>query len=278
MSLDLGRFPKGFLLYILIVISISLLVIPGSVSNQIKVTVASPLAPVQKIIFQTLNFFQNRLKKIASISEHVDEKEKLEKEVFVLQNNIIKQRNLINMLTRKLETLSEFKKNADSNEKPLIADIIGYDASNFRRSVIIDVGKKQGASSDDAVVFGNALVGRISAVGNSSSRVMLITDPASNVPSRFLESRAQGIVQGTANGTCIMKYVPRQVKVDESDKVISSGIGGVFPKSLYIGNVAEVKQKSANLFKDIKIEPRIVFSKIEHVLVIKKNKKESIKE
>ncbi|MFQ5688302.1 MAG: rod shape-determining protein MreC, partial [Candidatus Scalindua sp.] len=171
-----------------------------------------------------------------------------------------------------------YKKNIDDNEKPIVADIIGFDVSNFRKSIIVDVGKKQGVSVGDVVVFGNSLVGRITAIGNSSGRVMLITDPASNVPSRFLKSRTRGIVQGTADGKCMMKYVPRQIKVDRPEKVISSGIGGVFPKSLYIGNVVEVKQKSASLFKDIKITPRIDISKIENVLVIKRKRKEVIPE
>jgi rod shape-determining protein MreC len=267
-----GRSTKRFIIYIFVIISISLLIIPESITNNIKVTVASPLAPVQKIISQTSNFFKNEFKKLAALAKEVDEKDDLEKEVFLLKNKITKQQDIINVFKKKLEIVSEYKKSIDDNEKPIVADIIGYDVSNFRKSIIIDVGKKQGISVGDVVVFGNALVGRISAIGNSSGRVMLITDPASNVPSRFLESRTRGIVQGTANGKCMMKYVPRQIKVDKPEKVISSGIGGVFPKSLYIGNVVEVKQKIANLFKDIKIMPRIDISKIEHVLVIKRRR------
>ncbi|MBT3353351.1 MAG: hypothetical protein HN402_00385, partial [Candidatus Scalindua sp.] len=86
----------------------------------------------------------------------------------------------------------------------------------------------------------------------------------------------QGMVQGTADGTCIMKYVPRQTEINEFDRIVSSGIGGAFPKSLYVGDVIEVKQKNAKLFKDIKIKPRVAISKIEHVLVIKKQSVESI--
>jgi rod shape-determining protein MreC len=273
---DFGRSVKSSIIYILVIISISLLTIPASITNDIKVTVASPLAPVQKIISQTSDFFKNGFKKLASIANNTEENEELAKEVFLLKNRIVKQQNIINVYTQKLKVVSEFKKNNSSDEKPIIADIIGYDVSNFRKSIIIDVGKKQGASVDDIIVFGNALVGRISAIGRSSARVILITDPASNVPSRFLQSRTQGMVQGTADGICIMKYVPRQTEINESDKVISSGIGRVFPKNLYVGDVIEVKQKEAKLFKDIKIKPRVAISKIEHVLVIKKQRVESI--
>ncbi len=276
MNPDSGRSIKGSIIYILVIVSISFLTIPASITNNIKVTVASPLAPVQKIITQTSDFFRNGFKKLASATSNAQKNEEMEKEVFLLKNKIVKQQDDINVYRQKLEIVSKFKKHNYSDEKPIIADIIGYDVSNFRKSIIIDVGTKQGASLDDIVVFGNALVGRISAIGRSSGRVVLITDPASNVPSRFLQSRTQGMVQGTADGTCIMKYVPRQTEINEFDRIVSSGIGGAFPKSLYVGDVIEVKQKNAKLFKDIKIKPRVAISKIEHVLVIKKQSIESI--
>jgi len=276
LSPDIGKSVKGSVIYILVIVSISLLTIPDSITSNIKVTVASPLAPVQKVISKTSNFFKNGFRKLATMSENADKIDVLEEEIFLLKNKIIKQQNVINVFKRKLEIVSEFEKSNISNEKPIIANIIGYDASNYRKSIIIDVGRKQGVSVDDVVVFGNALVGRISAVGRSSCRVLLITDPESNVPSRFIESRTQGIVQGAVDGTCIMKYVPRQTEIYKTDEVISSGIGGIFPKSLYIGSVVEVKQKNANLFKSIKIQPRIDISRIEHVLVIKTQRVENI--
>lgn len=276
MRRNFSRFFKRFAIYILIAVSVSLLAIPENISNHIKLTVTSPLAPVQKITSKTVNYFRNRIRKIALMIKAADNKEKLEEEVFLLQNKLIEHQNTINMLNKKLETVSELRKDIDGIGKPSIADIIGYDTSNFRKSILINIGRKQGISVDDTVVFGSALVGRISAVGNSSSRAILITDPASSVPSRFLKSRTQGIVQGTGNETCIIKYIPRHAEVKEGNKVISSGIGDLFPKSIYIGDVVEVKDSGAKLFKDIMLKPRIDFSKIEHVSVIKKSKVQNI--
>ncbi len=276
MNPDFGRLVKNSIIYILVTISISLLTIPASITNNIKVTIASPLAPVQKIISQTSDFFKHRFKKLTLVASNAQKNEEMEKEVFLLKNKIVKQQNTINVYKQKLKIVSKFKESHYSDEKPIVADIIGYDVSNFRKSIIIDVGSKDGVSVDDIVVYGNALVGRVSAIGRSSGRVILVTDPASNVPSQFLQSRTQGMVQGAADGTCIMKYVPRQTEINETDKVISSGIGGAFPKSLYIGDVIKVKQKNAKLFKDIKIKPRIAISKIEHVLVIKKQRVDNI--
>ncbi len=268
-------FFKKFSFYIPIVISVSLLGIPESISNHIKITVASPLAPIQDIASKPVNYFKNVIEKIALMIESADRTEILEKEVFLLQNKVVEHRNTINILSKKLESMTELRENIDNNETPLIADIIGHDTSYFRKSILINIGKKQGASVDDTVVFGSALVGRITAAGNSSSRAMLITDPASNIPSRFLESRMQGMVQGTGDDTCIVKYISRNAETKEGDVVISSGIGGIFPKSIYIGDIVTVEDNGAKLFKDIKLKPKIDFSKIEHVLVIKKNKVQS---
>ena len=275
MRLNSKGFFKKFSFYIPIIISVSLLGIPESISNHIKITVTSPLAPVQNIASKPVNYFRNWIEKIALMIETADRTEKLEKEVFLLQNKVVEHRNTINILSKKLESMTELRENIDNNENPLIADIIGHDTSYFRKSILINIGKKQGASVDDAVVFGSALVGRITAAGNSSSRAMLITDPASNIPSRFLESRMQGMVQGTGDDTCIVKYISRNAEVKEGDVVISSGIGGIFPKSIYIGDIVMVEDNGAKLFKDIKLKPKIDFSKIEHVLVIKTSKVQS---
>lgn len=275
MRLNSKGFFKKFSVYIPIVISVSLLGIPESISNHIKITVTSPLAPVQNIASKPVNYFRNVIEKIALMIESADRTEILEKEVFLLQNKVVEHRNTINILSKKLESTTELRENIDNNENPLIADIIGHDTSYFRKSILINIGKKQGASVDDAVVFGSALVGRITAAGNSSSRAMLITDPASNIPSRFLESRMQGMVQGTGDDTCIVKYISRNAEVKEGDVVISSGIGGIFPKSIYIGDIVMVEDNGAKLFKDIKLKPKIDFSKIEHVLVIKTSKVQS---
>ncbi len=275
LRLNSKGFFKKFSFYIPIVISISLLGIPESISNHIKITVASPLAPVQDIASKPVNYFRNVIEKIALMIESADRTEILEKEVFLLQNKVVEHRNTINILSKKLESMTELRENIDNNENPLIADIIGHDTSYFRKSILINIGKKQGAAVDDAVVFGSALVGRITAAGNSSSRAMLITDPASNIPSRFLESRMQGMVQGTGDDTCIVKYISRNAETKEGDVVISSGIGGIFPKSIYIGDIVAIEDHGAKLFKDIKLKPKIDFSKMEHVLVIKKSKVQS---
>ncbi len=83
MNPDFDRSIKSSIIYILVIVSISFLTIPASITNNIKVTVASPLAPVQKIISQTSDFFKSRFKKLASITSNAQKNEEMEEEVFL---------------------------------------------------------------------------------------------------------------------------------------------------------------------------------------------------
>ncbi|MEK7750123.1 MAG: rod shape-determining protein MreC, partial [Planctomycetota bacterium] len=101
-----------------------------------------------------------------------------------------------------------------------------------------------------------------------SSVVQLITDPASRIPGRVLQTREQVIIEGNATGFCQLKYVPRWAKLKKGDDIISSDIGGFYPPSLPIATVVETAVKGGDLFQSVKVLPKVNISKIEQVLVI----------
>jgi rod shape-determining protein MreC len=172
-------------------------------------------------------------------------------------------------LQDKLGSLSKFQtenKNIKTNLIP--ADIIGYDTSNFRKNVTINVGSKHGVKPNDLVVSNSALVGRITKVSGGSSIVQLITDPASRVPGRVLQTREQVIVEGNSGGFCSLKYVPQWAKLKKGDEIVSSDIGGVYLPSLPIATIVENEIKGGSLFQSVKALPKVNISKIESVLVI----------
>lgn len=232
--------------------------------------IASPLTPLQKTTFQlgttVTGYFQN----FYYLWKKTDEYEKLKRKVFFLQNKIVQQQSIINKMNHELKNLTYFYEHLDKKEKPVVATVIGYDVSDFRKSVIIDAGSKHGVAINDAVISDGALVGKISEVGGSSSRVELITDPASRVPARVLETREQGIVEGTSGPLCRLKYIPRSAKVEVNHNVVSSGIGDVFPESIYIADVIKTVVKDDDPFRYIELLPRMNLSKLDVVLVIRK--------
>ncbi|HHT9114905.1 MAG: rod shape-determining protein MreC [Planctomycetes bacterium] len=195
-------------------------------------------------------------------------KKQLEEQVSQFKNKIIEQQDTIYKLQSKLHTLSEIPAENKNKTKPIPADIIGYDSLTFRKSITVNAGSKHGVKPNDIVVSNNALVGKVVLVSGGSSVVQLITDPASRIPGRVLQTREQVIIEGNATGFCQLKYVPRWAKLKKGDDIISSDIGGFYPPSLPIATVVETEVKGGALFQSVKVLPKVNISKIEHVFVI----------
>ena len=195
-------------------------------------------------------------------------KKQLEEQISQFKNKIIEQQDTIYKLQSKLYTLSKFQAENRSKTKPIPADIIGYDSLTFRKSITVNAGSKHGVKANDIVVSNNALVGKVVLVSGGSSVVQLITDPASRIPGRVLQTREQVIIEGNATGFCQLKYVPRWAKLKKGDDIISSDIGGFYPPSLPIATVMETEIKGGDLFQSVKVLPKVNISKMEQVLVI----------
>ena len=146
--------------------------------------------------------------------------------------------------------------------------VIGRDPSNFLSYLIIDSGSQQGIEKGMPVVTERGLVGRITDVGSNWAKVMLIIDPSSSVNALIQTSRATGVVEGQVGGSLVMKYIPQGEEVNVNDIVLTSGLGGNFPKKLIIGQVTAVRQRDVEMFQQAYIRPTVDFNNLEIVLVI----------
>jgi len=160
------------------------------------------------------------------------------------------------------------KISAEGELHGVVAEVIGYDPSNWVKSVSLNRGSLDGVSIGQAVLQGNGLVGQVIAVGRSVSKVLLIIDHGSGVDAIVQSSRARGVVSGAADNRCEMRYVVREDEVKVGDRIISSGLDGVFPKGLLIGVVAESERKENGLFSSISIKPAVDFNRLESVLIV----------
>ena len=109
--------------------------------------------------------------------------------------------------------------------------------SPFRQSVLLNVGRRDGIQDGWATTDGLGLVGRISGVGGSSSRVLLLTDPASRVPVTIQPSGQRAILNGDNSRQPVLDFVEAPEDVRAGDRVVSSGDGEVFPAGLLVGQV-----------------------------------------
>ena len=253
---------------ILLAISLGFLFLPLKLSNRIKMTCVIPMRPLQWATCFCSNSASNFLDKVFSAWRDAPVKKQLEEQISQFKNKILEQQDTIYKLQSKLYTLSKFQAENKSKTRPIPADIIGYDSLTFKKSITVNAGSKQGIKPNDIVVSNNALVGKVVLVSGGSSIVQLITDPASRIPGRVLQTREQVIIEGNATGFCKLKYVPRWAKLKKGDDIVSSDIGGFYPSSLPIATVMETEIKGGDLFQSVKVLPKVNISKIEQVLVI----------
>lgn len=152
--------------------------------------------------------------------------------------------------------------------KGIAADVIGYDPSNWVQAITINRGSSDGLRSGLAVIKGNYVVGQVVAVSPRSARVLLITDHSSGVDSIVQSSRARGVVRGLGGEQCELNHVLIDEEVAVGDRIITSGMDGVFPKGLLVGIVLQIDKRGKGMFQNIRIRPSVKFSRLETVLVV----------
>lgn len=148
------------------------------------------------------------------------------------------------------------------------ADVIGYDPSNWIQAITVNRGSADGVVRGMAAVQGNYLVGKVIGVGRKTSQILLLLDPTSGVDALIQSSRVRGIVEGNGRSGAILQYISPQETVKVGERVITSGMDGVFPKGLVIGIVSEVEKNAGRLFQKINIRPSVKFRRLETVLLV----------
>jgi rod shape-determining protein MreC len=151
----------------------------------------------------------------------------------------------------------------------VVARVIGKDTTNWFRTILIDRGADQGIRRQMAVVTAEGLVGRVVDVTPLASRVQLITDPESAVGVLTQRGRVIGIAAGSQEGAIQVKYLPLMADVAVGDRIITSGMGGIFPKGIPVGKVVQSSRPTnGTLFQLIEAQPHADFSRLEEVIVL----------
>jgi rod shape-determining protein MreC len=179
-------------------------------------------------------------------------------------------------LMRENQALRRMLRLAEQNtgQRVVGARVIGRDTSNWWKTVQIDSGTQQGVREDQPVINADGLVGRVISVTRGESRVLLLVDPNCRVSGLLQDTRAPGIVVGAhsafaVNPVCRMTFIERAARVAPGQLVVTSGLGGVFPKGLPIGTVAGTRlNEQTGMYLDVDVKPAVDFHRLEEVMVI----------
>ncbi|NLF25231.1 MAG: rod shape-determining protein MreC [Deltaproteobacteria bacterium] len=151
----------------------------------------------------------------------------------------------------------------------VVANVIGYDPSNWVQVITIDKGSRDGVRVELPVLERNGVVGHVISCGAGSARVLLLSDRTSGIDAIVQEGRARGVLQGMGRFRARLEYVLEGGQVKVGDRVITSGMDNIFPKGLLLGVVSSVGPKATGaLFQEIEVRSSIDFTKLEMVEVL----------
>ncbi len=267
-----ATFAKRYRLFLLalVLLFVSFLMISSSTGRPSSIPLLPSIfmeivSPFQRAYFATVRAVRDLAQNYIFLVHVREENEELRRQVVELER---KNAELVEMAiaNERLRRFLNFKENIPKPTLP--AELIGQDASSWFRTITINKGNIDGVQKGMVVVSAAGLVGHIINTSRDVSKVLLITDYNSSVDAICQESRARGIVQGKGGDLCDVNYVSRREDVTLGNRVITSGLGGRFPKGLLIGTVTKVEKKSYGVFQQVELTPAVDFRKLEEVFVV----------
>jgi len=221
------------------------------------------------------SFFFNLKTELTERIGNIYEAEKLRKENQILKEKIerltFQEKNYYQEIlpaNERLRRMLEFKKKQAFKLIPV--QVIAYSPFSYFDTIFVGKGKEEGIEKNMVVVNAQGLVGRIIEVYPHQAKILTILDKRSKVGVRDESTRDIAILQGKGKEEkCELVYLPNKVSVKVSDKVITSGLGGLFPKGILVGEISLIKKNPYRLFQYVEVTPYVDFRKLEELFIIK---------
>lgn len=234
-------------------------VLRPELGENVRTKVTDAFSPILSMITQPVSDITATIATLGSLTELRAENERL------LAENV----RLRQYQTAVMQLEAENKALRDLLKMPLtpdqrrtVAPVIADAGGPFVRNVIVMAGERQGVRTGLVAVAAGGLAGRIISAGAYSSRVLLISDINARVPVLFERSRQRGMVAGDNGPELRLTELPPDTKVQVGDRLLTSGVGGIYPPGLPVGVVSKVEAD------DIRVEPIADLGRLELVQIL----------
>jgi rod shape-determining protein MreC len=184
-------------------------------------------------------------------------------------------RKLQNMIAGLKETQQEnirLRKLLQFQEKykfqSIVARVIAKDVSSEFRAIRINRGENSGVHKNMAVLTEEGIVGRVLRTTANTADVVTMLDLLSAIDSIDERSRARGVIEGLTDDSCEMRYTVRTDDIQQGDILVTSGLGGIFPKGIPVGMVSKVDRKQFGITQYVEVRPSADFRNLEEVTVV----------
>jgi rod shape-determining protein MreC len=225
------------------------------VAYPVQVAVASP--------FDGWNWFKDSVTTRDALRA---DKAKLEAELRVAQFRL-QRYEALEAETQRLRALRD--STAGVTDRFVIGDVMDVDLDAFRERVLVDKGAGDGVYVGQAVLDSGGVFGQVARVGQLTSEVILVSDPAHAIPVQINRTGLRTIAVGTGDLSRLkLPYLPTSADVIVGDLLVTSGLGGGFPAGYPVGTVAEVKRDPAQSLADVDVKPAAALDRSRELMFV----------
>jgi rod shape-determining protein MreC len=169
-----------------------------------------------------------------------------------------------NMRLRRLLNATELLQ-----DSVLVTEVIGVSANPLSHTLTIDRGSADNVFVGQPLLDAEGLMGQIITVHKNHSTALLITDSKHALPVQVLRNGLRSIAEGRADYNRLnLKFVSPTADIREGDKLVSSGLGGLYPAGYPVGTVLSIVSKPGDNFLKIDIDPSAEIDRSRHLLLL----------
>ena len=221
--------------------------------------------PIQKTLAAPVDAFGNAWQSYVDLVGVREDNSVLQARIAELEEENLQFREAL-VASRNLEKIAAMR---DDFETPMLpSEIVGLDVTPWFRSVLVDRGRAHGVLAGQPVITAKGVVGLVTRTSPHAAKTMLVLDRQSRIDSVVQRSRGRGVVHGLGTDQLEFEIVARGADVQLGDVLITSGLDGVYPKGLRIGEVVEVRDPGGSLMQIAILKPAVDFGRLEQVFVL----------
>jgi rod shape-determining protein MreC len=262
------RWKRLFLLGCLLLLTLGLATLRAPMvvhTAGVESFVVSLIMPLQAFVAGPFQQAYDVWERHVQLSQVHRENVRLKREIERLQGQLYRHQEAY-LQQQRLRQLLEFRSLSFPTAIP--AEVLGVDPSRWAEVIMISKGTADGVEKDRAILTHQGLIGHTIEAMPRYAKVLLITDRRSAVDALIQRTRARGLVVGKSRRLMSLQYVDVNEDVRVGDRIISSGLGDIYPKGLLLGTVTAVRPQPYGLFHEIDVRPVVDMLKLEEVLAL----------
>ncbi|HET8801171.1 MAG TPA: rod shape-determining protein MreC [Marinobacter sp.] len=258
----------GFRLLLVVIISLALIVADQKLDrvDQVRSTLGTGLAPVYWLGNAPYQFSDWVAGLFTTREDLRQENEALRARLLILERRALKYAALAseNNELRRLMNSSEVL-----DDRVIVGEVVGVSPDPFSHEIIINKGRRDGLDNGQAILDAHGLMGQVVQASQLTSRVLLVSDSSHAVPVEVVRNGLRAVLLGTGDTDALeLVHVPDTADIREGDLLVSSGLGGRFPRGYPVATVTSITKEPGEPFMSIQATPKAELNQSRLVLVV----------